>query len=147
MKIVLQRVSRAQVRVEEKVVGSIAGGFVLLVGIAGTDTKADAEWLAEKILKLRLFSGPEDSSFMQASILGIQGELLVISQFTLYGDCRKGTKPSFTDAARPEVAEPLYQYFVGQLRNSGLHVATGNFGAHMEVELVNDGPVTLVVSK
>ncbi len=149
MKIILQRVTRAAVDVREEfdtqMVGQIANGYLLLVGITHEDTEADADKLVEKILKLRLF--PEDggeSSFSQ-NIIDAGGGVLVVSQFTLYGDCKKGTRPSFTEAAKPEVAEPLYEYLVQKFVDAGIHTETGTFGAHMDVELCNDGPVTLIL--
>jgi D-tyrosyl-tRNA(Tyr) deacylase len=126
-------------------VGSISHGFLLLLGVTHTDTEKDADWLSEKVLNLRLFEKDGSNSFMEQNIKDVSGSILVISQFTVYGDCRKGTRPSFTDSARPEQAEKLYNYFVGKLKESGLKVETGIFAAHMEVELVNDGPVTLLV--
>lgn len=145
MKIVLQKVKSSEVKVENKTVGQIGHGFLLLLGITHDDTESSADWLLEKVLKLRLFSAPGSDSFMEKNIVEAAGSVLVVSQFTLYGDCRKGTKPSFTDAARPEQAEKLYTYFVEKLRGTGMTVATGIFGAHMEVSLVNDGPITLLI--
>ena len=145
MKVVLQRVKKAEVAVNEEIVGSITDGFVVFLGITHTDTEVEADKLKEKILKLRLFSGEGSESFMEQSVVDIGGACLVVSQFTLYGNCKKGTKPSFTDAARPEHARPLYEYFVETLKESGLSVATGQFGEHMEVSLINDGPVTLIL--
>lgn len=144
MRIILQKVKKAVVVVEQETVRSISHGFLLLLGVTHSDVEKDANWLAEKILKLRLFEG-EGDSFMERNIQEVGGSVLVVSQFTVYGDCRKGTRPSFTDSARPEQAEKLYNYFVGKLKESGLKIETGVFGAEMEVELVNDGPVTLVV--
>lgn len=146
MRIILQKVKTASVTTHEKVVGKIQHGFVLLVGITHTDTEKEIQWMSEKILKLRLFEASEESeTFMEKNIEEVHGQLLVVSQFTLYGDMRKGTRPSFTDAAPPEVAEPLYEKFVQTLRNAGMQVETGIFGAHMEVSLVNDGPITLIL--
>jgi len=145
MKVVLQRVNKAYVEVYDKVVGEIADGFCLLVGITHEDTQADADKLVEKILKLRLFSDGTSDSFMDRNIVDAEGALLIVSNFTLYGDTKKGTRPSFTHAARPEHAEPLYNYFVQKCIDTGLHVETGEFGAHMEVTLVNDGPITLIL--
>ncbi len=139
MRAVVQRVSRAKVRVDDKVVGAIAGsGLVVLLGVTHTDTAAEAERLAAKIVRLRIMAGEQ-------SIDESGGELLVISQFTLYGDTRKGRRPSWTNAAPGPVAEPLYQAFCEAATNLGVTVATGVFGADMAVELVNDGPVTLVI--
>jgi D-aminoacyl-tRNA deacylase len=147
VKVVLQRVSRAAVRVDGRTVGSIGVGLLVLVGFAPADTDATLDWMAEKILGLRLFSDHEGK--MNLDLDEVQGALLVVSQFALYGDARKGRRPSFADAAPPAVAVPLYQRFVALLRerSGGIRVETGEFGAMMEVELVNDGPVTLVVEK
>lgn len=141
MRAVIQRVSRAAVRVEDREVGAIARGFVVLIGVTHTDTRAEADWLARKIAGLRLFEDAAEK--MNLGLAEIGGAVLVVSQFTLYGDARKGRRPSFVAAARPEHAEPLIEYFIAQLRGQGLTVATGQFQAHMAVELVNDGPVTL----
>lgn len=145
MRALLQRVSRAQVTVEGRVVGAIDRGFVILLGVTHSDTTAVVDWLANKIAGIRLFEDAEGK--MNAALSDVDGAVLVISQFTLYGDARKGRRPSFTDAARPEQAEPLVDYFVEQLRRHGLTVATGVFGAAMDVEIHNDGPVTLMVEK
>ncbi len=146
MRIVVQRVQKTTVTVDTKTVGDIAGGLLVLLGITNGDTEKDADWLVEKLLKLRLFPESETSeSFMEKNVAEVGGSILVVSQFTLYGDCRKGTKPSFTDAARPDTAEPLCRYFVEKIKASGIPVATGVFGAHMMVSLVNDGPVTLII--
>ncbi len=147
MRVLLQRVSRAEVRVRPDngaapyVAGTIGRGFLLLVGITHTDTEAELSWMADKIVGLRLFADADDK--LNLGLDDVQGEALVVSQFTLYGDARKGRRPSFIDAARPELAIPLYERFVAMLRERGLNVATGEFGAMMDVELVNDGPVTL----
>lgn len=146
MRVVLQRVSRAEVRVGGDVVGSVGRGHVLLVGFTAGDGAEEIEWMADKIVGLRVF--PDDDGKMNRSLEDIGGELLVVSQFTLYGDVRKGRRPSFVDAARPEVAIPLYERFVEMLRGRGVRrVETGEFGAAMEVDLVNDGPVTLVLDR
>lgn len=157
VRIVLQKVKSASVRVENKTVGEISHGFLLLLGVTHEDTEKDAEWLAEKILKLRLFEDPSASSprgdsaepgqgsFMEKNIREVGGGVLVVSQFTVYGNCKKGTRPSFTDSARPIQAEKLYNYFVDKLRQAEIAVETGKFAAKMEVELINDGPVTLIV--
>ncbi len=145
MRCVLQRVTQANVTVNQKTVGEIAHGFVLLLGITHDDTSKDAEYLVEKILKLRLFADPGSNTFMEKNIVEVGGTVLVVSQFTLYGDCSKGTRPSFTEAAKPDVAKPLYEYFVRLLREKGIKTETGEFGEHMEVSLINDGPVTLVL--
>ncbi|MHB8839740.1 MAG: D-aminoacyl-tRNA deacylase [Gemmatimonadaceae bacterium] len=141
MRVLLQRVSRAEVRVGERVTGAIGRGFLLLVGFTHTDSEANAAWMAEKVAGLRLFGDAEGK--MNLGLEDVNGAVLVVSQFTLYGDAQKGRRPSFIDAARPEQAIPLYERFVTLLRERGLHVETGEFGAMMDVELVNDGPVTL----
>ncbi|MEO8577538.1 MAG: D-aminoacyl-tRNA deacylase [Gemmatimonadales bacterium] len=145
MRVLLQRVSRAEVRVEGRVTGKIGRGFLLLVGITHSDTPAQMEWMAEKVSGLRLFSDSEDK--MNLGLADVGGELLVVSQFTLYGNAEKGRRPSFIDAARPEVAIPLYEGLVEALRKRGSKVETGEFGAMMDVELVNDGPVTLWIER
>ena len=141
---VVQRCSRAEVRINDAVVGKINKGFLLLVGIADTDTQAEADLLAKKIAQLRVFEDPAGK--MNLAIDDINGDILSISQFTLYADCRKGNRPSFIRAARPEIASPLYDYFNDVLRSQyGLHVETGCFGADMKVDLINDGPVTIIL--
>jgi D-tyrosyl-tRNA(Tyr) deacylase len=145
MRVVLQRVSKASVRIDGRVVGSIGAGFCLLVGFTHSDTPAQAEWMAEKVAGLRLFADPEGK--MNLGLADVGGAVLVVSQFTLYGDAEKGRRPSFVGAARPEVAVPLYEAFVAALRARGLEVATGRFGAMMEVDLINDGPVTLLLER
>jgi len=141
MRTLLQRVSRAEVRVDGRATGRIARGYLLLVGFTDTDDEATVAWMAEKVVGLRLF--PDDEGKMNRDLADAGGALLVVSQFTLYGDARKGRRPSFVDAARPERAIPLYERFVALLRERGCTVETGEFGAMMDVELVNDGPVTL----
>ena len=142
MRVLLQRVSSASVTVEGDVVGAIDRGYVLLVGVGHDDTQAQADQLAEKIVNLRLF--PNDDGKFDRSLLDIGGGALVVSQFTLFADCKKGRRPSFSDAGRPDVAEPLCDYFAERLKALGVaHVATGLFGAYMNVALVNDGPVTV----
>jgi D-tyrosyl-tRNA(Tyr) deacylase len=141
MRVLLQRVSRAEVRVGNRVSGAIGRGFLLLVGFTGADTEAQVQWMAEKVTGLRLFGDAEGK--MNLGLEDVGGALLVVSQFTLYGDAQKGRRPSFIDAARPEQATPLYDRFVALLRERGVRVETGEFGAMMDVELVNDGPVTL----
>ncbi|SCW45777.1 D-tyrosyl-tRNA(Tyr) deacylase [Paenibacillus tianmuensis] len=143
MRVVLQRSKAAQVTVNGETVGRIVHGLVLLVGIAEGDTEEDARYVADKIAGLRIFE--DDQGKMNHSVLETGGQVLSISQFTLYGDCRKGRRPNFMAAARPELAEPLYERFNGMLREAGLHVETGRFGEMMDVSLVNDGPVTLIV--
>jgi D-tyrosyl-tRNA(Tyr) deacylase len=143
MRIVLQRVSRAHVEVAGETVGSIGAGLVLLLGVTHRDTREDADYLASKVIQLRIF--PDDARRMNRSLLDAGGALLVVSQFTLYGDCRKGRRPSFDQAAPGEHARDLYEYFVQRLKSSNVTVATGIFQAEMEIHLVNDGPVTFVL--
>jgi D-tyrosyl-tRNA(Tyr) deacylase len=144
MKIVLQRCSRAEVRIDGETVGRIGTGFVVLVGITHSDTREDADFLAKKVAGMRVFEDTEGK--MNLSLAEVGGQILSISQFTLYGNARKGNRPSFIEAARPEVAEPLYEYFNQVLREQyGLHVETGRFGANMQVDFVNDGPVTIIM--
>jgi D-tyrosyl-tRNA(Tyr) deacylase len=145
MRVVLQRVSRASVSIAGQVVGEIGGGFCLLVGFTHADTPAQVAWMAEKVVGLRLFSDTEGK--MNLGLGEVGGGLLVVSQFTLYGDAAKGRRPSFIDAARPEVAIPLYEQVVAALRATGATVATGEFGADMQVDIVNDGPVTLLLER
>ena len=147
MKAIVQRVLSSSVTVDGQVVGRIDRGLNLLIGIADTDTSADVEWMARKILNLRIFPEGESNSNFQKSVLDIGGSILAISQFTLYGDCRKGRRPSFARSAGPEQAEPLYCELVDKLRESGLKVESGRFGADMQVDILNDGPVTLVVER
>ena len=143
MRAVVQRVSQAGVTVQSKPRVSIAQGLLVLLGVRKGDTERDAQWLAGKILTLRIFE--DDERKMNRSVLDIQGELLVVSQFTLYGDCRKGRRPGFDQAAPPQEAIPLYEHFIRELVASGLVVQCGEFGALMDVDLVNRGPVTLIV--
>jgi D-tyrosyl-tRNA(Tyr) deacylase len=143
MRAVVQRVSRAAVFVDGEVIGAVERGLLVLLGVAPTDTQAEARWLADKVVGLRIF--PDDAGKMNRDVAEAGGGVLVVSQFTLYGDCRKGRRPSFVGAAPPEVAEPLYEAFVAAVRANGLPAATGRFGAMMQVELVNAGPVTLLV--
>ena len=145
MRVLLQRVSRAEVRIAGRVSGRIVRGYVLFVGFTGTDTEPCLVWMADKVMGLRLFADADDK--MNLALDEVGGSLLVVSQFTLYGDAAKGRRPSFIDAARPEVAIPLYERFLGLLRERGALVETGEFGAMMDVELVNDGPVTLWLEK
>jgi len=147
VRVVLQRVSRAAVRVDGKTVGEIGRGFLVLVGFAPTDTEPSIDWMADKVLGLRLFGDAEGK--MNRDLAEVGGGVLVVSQFTLYGDAKKGRRPSFIDAAPPEIAIPLYERFVALLREKAgsIPVATGEFGAMMDVELVNDGPVTLQLEK
>ncbi len=145
MRLLLQRVSRAEVRVGSRVTGRIERGFLLLVGFTHTDDDAALVWMADKVVGLRLFSDADDK--MNLSLADTGGALLVVSQFTLYGDAAKGRRPSFIDAARPDVAIPLYERFLTLLRARDVPVESGEFGAMMDVELVNDGPVTLWLEK
>jgi D-aminoacyl-tRNA deacylase len=141
MRVLLQRVARAEVRVDGRITGRIDRGYLLFVGITHDDDEARVAWMAEKIAGLRLFADADDR--MNLALSDIGGAVLVVSQFTLYGDASKGRRPSFIDAARPEIAIPLYERFIALLRERELAVATGEFGAMMQVELINDGPVTL----
>ena len=141
MRAVLQRVSQASVAVNGETVGSIGRGFLVLLGVARHDTQAEAAWLAHKIAGLRLFE--DEAGKMNLALSDVGGAVLVVSQFTLYGDVRKGRRPSFIDAARPEQAAPLVDYFARQVHAEGLRVETGQFRASMQVSLINDGPVTL----
>lgn len=141
MRVLLQRVTRAEVTVDEQVTGRIGRGLVLLVGFTHSDGEDQVAWMADKVVGLRIF--PDEDDKMNRSIAEANGAFLVVSQFTLYGDSVKGRRPSFIEAARPEQAVPLYERFITRLRDSGLPVETGTFGASMQVELVNDGPVTL----
>src|SRR5262249_19693580 len=143
MRAVVQRVRRASVSVGGEIIGEIGNGLVVLVGIARDDTKVEAAYLVDKISNLRIFDDEEGK--MNLSIKDVGGALLIISQFTLYGDVRRGLRPSWIDAAPPEVAEPLYDFFVRQAQSSVIGVATGKFQAMMQVELVNDGPVTILL--
>src|SRR5215471_17867994 len=143
MRAVVQRVSRCRVKVEGKVVGEIGAGLLVLLGVGKEDTEAAADYLAEKIIGLRIFE--DDAEKMNLAVLDMGGEVLVVSQFTLYGDVRRGKRPSFDAAARPEEARRLYEYFVEKIRAAGLRCATGEFQAMMDVELVNEGPVTIIL--
>jgi D-tyrosyl-tRNA(Tyr) deacylase len=143
MRAVLQRVRRARVLVGDEVVGAIEQGLLVLLGVAGGDTPEQARWLADKTVGLRIFNDSEGK--MNLALTDAGGAVLVVSQFTLYGDARKGRRPSFIAAAAPEVAIPLYEAFIDALRSHGVAVATGRFAADMQVELVNDGPVTLIL--
>ena len=145
MRVLLQRVSRAEVRVGGRVTGAIGRGYLLLLGIAATDDVSHVDWMAEKVGGLRLFA--DEQGKMNLGLADVGGAVLVVSQFTLYGDASKGRRPSFVAAARPEHAERLYEWFTGLLRAQGLRVETGEFGAMMDVELVNDGPVTLWIER
>ena len=144
MRVVLQRCSRAEVRIDGRTVGQTGKGFMLLVGVTDGDTKADAELLARKVAQMRVMEDAEGK--MNLALKDVGGAILSISQFTLYADCRKGNRPNFVRAARPETAEPLYDYFNNVLRTQyGLQVETGRFGADMKVDFINDGPVTVIL--
>lgn len=145
MRALLQRVSSASVTVNDRTVGQIKRGFVVLLGVTHGDTTAQADWLANKIAGLRLFE--DEAGKMNLGLADVTGSVLVVSQFTLYGNARKGKRPSFTAAAPPEQAEPLVDYFCGRLRQMGLPVTTGQFGAAMQVTIHNDGPVTLMLER
>jgi len=146
MKIVVQRVKRASVTVDGTVTGSINQGLLLLIGIHESDSKEEIDWCCRKISKLRIFE--DDDGKMNRSVQDVEGGILAVSQFTLYGNTRKGTRPSFIEAAKPDVAEPLYDYMVERFKKiTNLNVQEGKFGAMMDVELINDGPVTIIVEK
>ena len=146
MRLILQRVKSANVKVTNKTVGKISHGFLLLIGVSKNDEEKDADKLIEKVLKLRLFPDSDlSNSFMGKNVQEVSGSILVVSQFTLFAEFNKGTKPSFSEAAEPEKAKELYNYFIDRLRSRGVKVETGVFAAHMEVELINDGPITLVL--
>ena len=144
MKLVVQRVKNASVDVDNKTVGKIDKGFLVLLGIKSTDTKQEADYLVRKLINLRVFTDENDK--MNLALKDVNGELLIISQFTLYGDCKKsGNRPSFSDAAKPDIAIPLYEYFVDECKKQISKVETGIFGADMKVSLLNDGPVTIII--
>jgi len=145
MRIVLQRVSRASVTIDGRVAGAIGRGFLLLTGFHATDTAEQVDWLAAKVVGLRLFTDPDGK--MNLGLAEVAGAVLVVSQFTLYADTERGRRPSFIEAARPEVAIPLYERFLARLRAAGLRVESGEFGADMQVDLLNDGPVTLILER
>ena len=145
MRVVLQRVKRASVTVDGQVVGEIGPGLLLLVGIRTGDTLKEAQWLVQKCLGLRIW--PDEAGKMDRSVVDIGGSVLAVSQFTLYGDASRGRRPDFIQAARPDLAQPLFEAFVETLKASGIPVATGIFGANMDVELVNDGPVSLIIDR
>lgn len=145
MKLVIQRVRNAKVEIEGKINGEINKGYVVLVGAGHEDTKETVDYLVKKLINLRVFTDENDK--MNLSIKDVGGELLIISQFTLYADCKKGNRPSFTDAAEPSKAEELYKYFIEECKNNGINVQTGIFGANMQVSLCNDGPVTIIMEK
>ena len=145
MRAVVQRVKNARVFVDREITGEIDSGILILLGIKKGDNEETARWIAEKCVNLRIFENDEGK--FHFSLIDTKGDVLVVSQFTLYGDCRKGRRPSFTDAADPEDAGKIYNYFVNILKEMGIKVRTGIFGAHMDVELVNDGPVTLILEQ
>ena len=143
MKIVVQRVKYAKVEVEGKIVGKIENGFLVLLGITHADTKQNAEYLAKKLCHLRIFK--DENEKMNLDIKQVNGKLLIVSQFTLYANCKDGNRPSFTEAAKPEMADQLYEYFCEQCKSFGIEVEKGIFGENMQVSLLNDGPVTIVL--
>lgn len=145
MKLILQRVSNAKVEVDNKIVGKIGQGFLVLLGVGQNDTKEEADFLAEKMCNLRVFS--DANGKMNLSIKDIDGELLIVSQFTLYADCQKGNRPSFVNAATPDIANELYEYFIEKCKNTVKNVQNGIFGENMKVSLLNDGPVTIILEK
>lgn len=145
MKLVIQRVKHAKVEVENKIVGKIGQGFLVLLGVGPEDTKETADYLVQKIIKLRVFE--DENGKMNLALKDINGELLVISQFTLYADCTGGNRPSFTLAAKPDKANELYEYFISKCEGENVKVDHGIFGADMKVELLNDGPVTIILEK
>ncbi|MFD1781167.1 D-aminoacyl-tRNA deacylase [Fredinandcohnia salidurans] len=143
MKVVVQRAKDARVIVQNEEVGAIKNGLMLLVGITHSDTSEDIKYVADKIVNLRIFE--DDEGKMNQSLLDVKGDILSVSQFTLYGDCRKGRRPNFMDAAKPEFAEKMYDLFNAEIREKGVHVETGSFGAMMDVQFTNVGPVTLII--
>jgi len=145
VRVLLQRVKQASVTVDDRIVGAIDAGYLLLVGVTHEDTEAEVNWLADKVAGLRVFEDADEK--MNLSIQDVAGKVLSVSQFTLYGDTQKGRRPAFTQAAKPDIAETLYEKFNDRLRTHGLVVETGKFGAMMDVALVNDGPVTLMLEK
>lgn len=145
MKLVVQRVKKAEAKVDGNIIGKIDKGFLVLIGIKVGDTKEQADYLVKKLCNLRVFSDENDK--MNLSIKDVKGKLLIVSQFTLYGDCSQGNRPSFIEAARPEEANPLYEYFCNQCELNNIEVQKGIFGADMKVELINDGPVTIIIEK
>lgn len=144
MRLIIQRVLKSSVEVDNKIVGQIQKGFLVLLGIKITDTKKDADYLVKKLINLRIFS--DENNKMNLALKDVSGELLIISQFTLYGDCKKsGNRPSFIDSAKPDVALPLYEYFINECKKQIPVVQTGIFGADMKVNILNDGPVTIIL--
>jgi D-tyrosyl-tRNA(Tyr) deacylase len=145
MKLVIQRVTNASVTVENKIVGKIGQGFLVLLGVGPEDTTKEADYLVQKLIKLRVFE--DENGKMNLSLKDINGELLIVSQFTLYADCSSGNRPSFVNAAKPEIANELYEYFIKKCKEENIKVEHGIFGADMKVELLNDGPVTILLEK
>ena len=145
MKLLVQRVANANVKVDDKIVGKVDKGFLVLCGVTHTDTKETANYLVKKLLNLRVFE--DENEKMNLSLKQVNGELLIVSQFTLYADTSSGNRPSFINAAKPDMANELYEYFCSQCAKEGIHVEKGVFGAHMEVSLLNDGPVTIMLEK
>ena len=143
MRLVVQRVTEANVKVDNKIVGKINNGFLVLLGIKDNDTKANVDYLVKKLINLRVFADENDK--MNLALKDVSGELLIISQFTLYGDCKRGNRPSFIESAKPDIAIPLYEYFVEECKKQIPVVETGVFGADMKVSLLNDGPVTIIM--
>lgn len=143
MRAVVQKVSSSKVTVDEEIVGQINQGLLVLLGVTHDDTSKDVDYMVDKITNLRIFE--DENEKMNLSLKDVNGEVLAVSQFTLYGDARRGRRPSFSDAARPEVANPLYEEFVEKVKSQGINVGTGKFGAHMMVDLTNDGPVTILL--
>lgn len=143
MKLVVQRVKKAQVEVDKKIVGKIDKGFLVLLGVAQGDTKVQADYLVKKICNLRIF--PDENGKMNLNIKDVKGELLIVSQFTLCANCSSGNRPSFVEAAKPDIANELYEYFCEECEKNGIKVEKGIFGAHMNVSLLNDGPVTIIL--
>lgn len=145
MKLVIQRVKNAQVKVKDKIVGKIQNGFLVFLGVTHNDTTENADYLVKKLCKLRVFE--DENGKMNLGLKEIEGELLIVSQFTLYADCTQGNRPSFTEAARPEQANELYEYFCNECSKNDIKVEKGIFGADMKIELLNDGPVTIIMEK
>ena len=145
MKLIVQRVKEAKVEVNEKIVGKIDTGFLILVGITHSDTKENADYLVKKACNLRVFE--DENEKMNLSVKDVKGKFLIVSQITLYADCNGGNRPSFTNAAKPEIAEELYEYFCNKCKETGIEVQKGIFGADMKVSLINDGPVTIILEK
>lgn len=147
MRAIVQRVSEASVKINGELVSSIMQGYMVLLGITETDTTKEADYIVGKLAKLRLFKNEQDGKAIDLALQAVNGQILLVSQFTLYADCSKGNRPSFIKAAKPEIAEPLYEYVIQALRSVGITVQTGCFGADMQISLVNDGPVTVILEK